>query len=158
MVQNIEHDTLCHTGQTATLHQSGEHSKMAALGYVNTRGDKLCTHPNAVLIGLPLAVRYLPFTSICESSYVHDLGPYVGVPRISLGACKNSVGRRARKIMLRIWKDQMGYAFLLCVLLLALGTLSSSKRWKKPIHSLQLFFAAAVWLVLPKRSNTLRWE
>ena len=38
---------------------------------------------------------------------------------------------------------------------LALGALSSSKRWKKPIHSHQLFFAAAVWLVSPKRANTL---
>ena len=46
--------------------------------------------------------------------------------------------------------------FLLCVLLLALGALPSSIRWKKPIHSLQLFFAASVWLVSPKHTNTLR--
>ena len=51
------------------LHRSSEHNKMAALEYVNTQEDKLCTHSNAVLVGLPLAVRYLSFTSVCESSY-----------------------------------------------------------------------------------------
>ena len=35
-------------------------------------------------------------------------------------------------------------AFLLRVLLLASGALPSSIPWKKPIHSLQLFLAAAV--------------
>ena len=36
---------------------------MAALGYVNVRGNKLHTHSNAVVIGLPLALRSLPFIS-----------------------------------------------------------------------------------------------
>ena len=60
---------LCNTGQTTALHRSGERNKMAALGYVNTWRDKLCTCSNAVLIGLPQAPRNLPFMSICKSSY-----------------------------------------------------------------------------------------
>ena len=47
-------------------------------------------------------------------------------------------------------------AVLLHVLLWALGALLSSIHWKKPIHSLQFFFAAAVWLVSSKRTITLR--
>ena len=42
---------------------------MAALGYVNTRGDKLRPRSNAVCIGLPPAPRYSPFTSVCKSSH-----------------------------------------------------------------------------------------
>ena len=33
-----------------------------ALGYANTRGDKLHTRSNAVVIGLPPPLRYSPFT------------------------------------------------------------------------------------------------
>ena len=36
MMQKIEYSKLCHTGQTAALHRSGEHNIMAALGYVNS--------------------------------------------------------------------------------------------------------------------------
>ena len=67
MVQNIEHTVLCHTRQTAALHRSCERNKMVALGYVNTREDKLRTRSNAVLIGLALAPRYSPFTFVCKS-------------------------------------------------------------------------------------------
>ena len=42
---------------------------MAALGYVNTRGDKLRPRSNAVFIGLPPAPRYSTFTSVCKSSH-----------------------------------------------------------------------------------------
>ena len=42
---------------------------MAALGYVNTQGDKLRPRSNAVCIGLPPAPRYSPFTSVCKSSH-----------------------------------------------------------------------------------------
>ena len=45
-------------------------NKMAALGYVNTRGDKLRPRSNAVCIGLPPAPRYSPFTSVCKSSHM----------------------------------------------------------------------------------------
>ena len=47
----------------------GERNKMAALGYVNTRGDKLPPRSNAVCVGLPPAPRYLPFTSVRKSSH-----------------------------------------------------------------------------------------
>ena len=49
---------------------------MAALGYVNTRGDKLRPRLNVVCIELPPAPRYSPFTSVCKSSHttwVHRL-------------------------------------------------------------------------------------
>ena len=42
---------------------------MAALGYVNTRADKLHPRSNAVCIGLPPAPRYSPFTSVGKSSH-----------------------------------------------------------------------------------------
>ena len=45
-------------------------------------------------------------------------------------------------------------ALLLLVPLLALDVLPSSICWKKPIHSLQLFFRTAVWLASPKHTNT----
>ena len=44
-------------------------------------------------------------------------------------------------------------AFLLHALQAGFGC---SLHWKKPIHGIQLFFAAAVWLVLPKCAKTLR--
>ena len=71
MVQNIEHSVPhwinCHV--TYSCERSGERNKMAALGYVNTRGDKLRPRLNAVCIGLPPAPRYSPFTSVCKSSH-----------------------------------------------------------------------------------------
>ena len=45
------------------------------------------------------------------------------------------------------WGKADNAAFLLRVLLFALSVLPSSIRWKKPIHNLQLFFAAAIWLI-----------
>ena len=84
----------------------------------------------------------------------------IGAPRRALGARKYSVGR-TRIIRIIIMKDHLGKEqpmplFSYVYSRLALGSLPSSILCKKPIHSLQLFFAAAVWLVSPKRRNTLR--
>ena len=67
MVQNIEHSVPHWINES--FKRSGERNKMAALGYVNTRGDKLRPRSNAVCIGLPPAPRYSPFTSVCKSSH-----------------------------------------------------------------------------------------
>ena len=75
------------------------------------------------------------------------LGP-IGAPRHALGVHKNSVGRRIIIIL-----SLFSYVY---ILLLALGVLPPSIRWKKPIHSLQLFFAAAIWLVSPNRTDKLK--
>ena len=81
----------------------------------------------------------------------------IGVPRRPLGARKNSVGRTGIRIMKRPFGVRRPMPLFSNVYSrLALGALLSSKRWKKPIHSLELFFAAAVWLVLPKRTTTLK--
>ena len=128
---------------------------MAALGYVNTRGDKLRSRSNAVCIGLPPAPRYSPFTSVCKSSHttwVHRR------PASCARSAQIFSGKNKNK---KNMKDHLGYGqpmplFSYVYSRLALGLLTSSIRCKKPIHSLQLFFAVAVWLVSPKRRNTLR--
>ena len=106
MVQNIEHSTLCRTrsdklprrytidppyGYTVVEYMYMQMQKMAALGYGNTWEDKLCTRSNTVLIGLPLAPKYLPFTSVRKSSYTTTP---TDAPHCALGAHENSVGRR----------------------------------------------------------------
>ena len=97
-VQNIEHTTYAIL-DNAALHRSSECNKMVALGYVNTREDKLRTRSNAVLIGLAPVPRYSPFTSLCKSSYGLRS---IGVPRRALGARKNLVGITRRRIIIRI--------------------------------------------------------
>ena len=73
---------------------------MAALGYVNTRGDKLRPGSNVVCIGLPPALRYSPFTSVCKSSHT----PWVHRRSASCArSAQNSVGRtRIIRIRIRI--------------------------------------------------------
>ena len=72
-------------------------------------------------------------------SYVHSR--FSLVPRPFAAANKMAAGGR-------VWVRDYSR--------LPLGTLPSSIHQKKPIHGLKLFFATAVWLVSPKRANTLR--
>ena len=128
---------------------------MVALGYVNTKGDKLRTHSNAVLIGLPPAPRYSPFASICKSSYTTKVHR---CPALCARSVQNFSGKNQNKNNMKrpFGVRQPMLLFSYVYSRLALGALPSSKRWKKPINGLQLFFAAAVWLVSLKRTNTLR--
>ena len=69
---------------------------MAALRYLNTQEDKLPTCSSAVLIGLPLVLRsYSP-----SRPYASPRARPVTISAMcrTLGACKNSVGRRRRII------------------------------------------------------------
>ena len=81
---------------------------MAALGYVNTRGDKLRPRLNAVCIGLPPAPRYSPFTSVCKSSHmtwVHRRpASCARSTQIFSGKNKNNKNKNKKKNM----KDHLG--------------------------------------------------
>ena len=68
----------------------------------------------------------------------------IGVLRCALGERKKEDNNDMKR---RNGVRAAYVAFLLRVLLLALGVLPSSIHWKKPIYGLPLFLAAAIWLV-----------
>ena len=108
MVQNIKRSTLCHTEQTAVLHRSGECNKMAALGYVITRENKLCTPPTLYLMDCHWR-RDIRLSHLYVSP--HTQLRSIGDPRHALEVHKNSVGRRTRRKR-RIWKTIWGKSSL----------------------------------------------
>ena len=104
---------------------------------------------SAVLTGMTQVLGYSPFAS-------YQVPCVVCYERANFGGSS-----------MESMKEQMGLMQCIRPLLpylysrLASGTLSSSIHRRTPIHSLQLLFAAAVWLVVrcsPKRANTLRKE
>ena len=66
------------------VHRSGERNKMAAMGYVNTQGDKLRTRSNAVLIShfLDLIGQYIQHTyiTVTVSLVLLHLTVLIGLP------------------------------------------------------------------------------